>query len=109
MARDHPRELLTVRHPEGEQPHESVRKSGAFERHTPPLEDADAVAKRERFVHVVRDEDHGLAQMSANALELRAQLLPGNAVERAKRLVHQQDWRIDGKRARHADPLPLTA
>src|SRR5262245_51660274 len=87
----------------------SARQSRAFEGHASVLEDTDPIAKGECFVHVVRDEDHGLAQVPANALELGAELLPGDAVKRAKRFVHQQDWRIDSKRAGNADPLPLTA
>ena len=86
-----------------------MRQGGVREGHTAAFEDADPIAKRERFVHVMRDQDYRLAQMSANALELRAQLLPRDAVERAKRFVHQKDRRIDGKRASNADALPLPA
>jgi hypothetical protein len=86
-----------------------VRQLRAREGDTAALEDADPVAKRERFVRVVRDDDHGLAQVTANTLELGPQLLPRDAVERAEWFVHQEDRRIDGKRASDADTLPLPA
>ena len=84
-----------------------MRQGGARERHTPGLEDADPVAQRERFVHVVCDEDYRLAQMPANALELGPELLPCDAVECAKRFVHQKDRRIDRERTSDADALPM--
>ena len=44
-----------------------------------------------------------------DAAELAVQLRAGDRIERAERLVHQQDRRVGGQRARHADALPLTA
>jgi hypothetical protein len=86
-----------------------VRQRRVPERHSPVLEYADAVAKRKRFIHVVCHEDHGLPQVSADALELGPQFLPRDAVERAEGFIHKEDGRIDGERARNADSLPLTA
>ena len=86
-----------------------MRQGGAREGHAPTLENANPIAKRERFVHVVGDEDDGLAQVLPNALELGPQFLSRDAVERAERFVHENDRGIDGKRASDANPLPLTA
>ena len=44
-----------------------------------------------------------------DAAELAVQLRARDRIERAERLVHQQDRRIGGQRARDADALPLAA
>ena len=68
------------------------------------------VAERERLADVVRHEDDGRA---AARFWMRRELAPElgarDRIERAERLVHQQDRRIDRQRARDADPLPLAA
>jgi hypothetical protein len=56
----------------------------------------------------VGHEDHGLAELALQAQELLLQLGPDDRVDRSERLVHQQDVRIHGEAARHADPLLLT-
>ena len=41
----------------------------------------------------MRDEEHGLRSLAPNALELQVHLLPRHRVQRAERLVHeQQAW-----------------
>ena len=44
-----------------------------------------------------------------DAAELAVQLAAGDRIERAERLVHQQNRRIGRERARHADALALAA
>ena len=73
------------------------------------VEHADARRQRERFGHVVRDDDDGLADLRLDAPELAVQLGARDGIERAERLVHQQDRRIGGERARDADALALAA
>src|SRR4249920_1749438 len=51
------------------------------------LEHTDTIAERERFVHVVRDEDDGLTEMTANPLKLCAELLARHRIERTKGFV----------------------
>ncbi len=48
-------------------------------------------------------------QRRLQPLELDVQLRLGDRIERAERLVHQQQRRIRGQRARQADALPLSA
>ena len=68
-----------------------------------------AAAHRERLPHVVGHDQDGLAHLFLDPPELLVHLAPGHRIERAERLVHQQDRRIRGQRARHADSLPLAA
>ncbi len=70
---------------------------------------ADLGSQRERFGHVVRDEHDGLAHPLLNAPELAMNLGARDRIERAERLVHEQNRRIGGERAGDADALPLTA
>jgi hypothetical protein len=73
------------------------------------VEDSDAIREGNRFGHVVRDQQHRLAQPRLDAAELDLQLTARDRVERAERLVHQQDRRIRGEGPRHADALTLSA
>jgi hypothetical protein len=57
----------------------------------------------------VSDEDDRLAQARLEAQELVLQALAGDRVDRAERLVHQQQRRVGGQRARDADALLLAA
>src|SRR6185295_16684560 len=75
----------------------------------PLVNHPNAIGERERFAHVVRDDDHRLAQSILDAVKLTVQLGAGQRIERAERLVHQQDRRVDAKRPRDADPLTLSA
>src|SRR2546427_11556796 len=49
---------------------------------------ADAIAERERLTHVVRDDDHGLANALLNPAEFRVELGARQRIERAEWLVH---------------------
>src|SRR5712691_17776 len=79
------------------------------------LQDAAAVhhrhlvAEPEGLRHVVGDEQDRLAQARLQAAELVLQQPPGEGIERAEGLVHQQQWRIGGEGAGDADPLALAA
>ena len=75
----------------------------------PWLNTAIRSAEPHRLVDVVGDEQHRLVQLVLDPAELRLQPVPGDRVDRAERLVHQQHRRVGGERPGHADPLPLTA
>ena len=59
----------------------------------------DAVGEQHRLVDAVGDEQHGLARAQPERLEVDAHLLARQRVERAERLVHQQQRRIVDQRA----------
>ena len=64
-----------------------------------------AVGEIDRLLHVVGDEDHGLGRALPDAEELRLHQAARLRIERAERLVHQQDFRIEGERARERGAL----
>ena len=72
-------------------------------------EHGDPVAQLGRLLDVVRDEDDGLLELRLQVEELLLQALPGDRVDGAERLVHQQDRRIAAEGPGHADPLALAA
>ena len=57
----------------------------------------------------MRDKRDGLAQSRREGAKFALQFGARDRIERAERLVHQQDGRIGGERARHAHALPLPA
>ena len=57
----------------------------------------------------MRDEDDRLPHLLLNAAELAVHFRARDRIERAERLVHQQDRRVARQRARHADALTLAA
>ena len=61
----------------------------------------DAVGELHRFGEVVGDQQRGLLQLLLDLQHLVAEQEPGLLVERGERLVHQQDFRLGGERARH--------
>ena len=69
----------------------------------------DAVAHRERFLLVVRDEDERDAEVGLDRLQLDLQVLAQPRVERSERLVEQEHARHQDERAGERDPLLLTA
>ena len=71
--------------------------------------DADAVGHRHRLDLVVRDVEHGGAQLALDALELEPQFGAQLGVERRQRLVHQIDRRLAHQRAADRDALHLAA
>src|SRR6185295_17101424 len=74
-----------------------------------PAHHHDHVAEEDRFIDAVRDEERGLLVLLPDAEQLVAHRLASLRVERAERLVEQQDLRIDGERAGDADALPHAA
>ena len=65
----------------------------------------DAVGEQDRLIHVVRDHERGLPRVRHQAQHLVLQGAAGQRVERAERLVHEQQLRPDGERAGDADAL----
>ncbi len=65
----------------------------------------DAVGEQDGLVHVVGDHEGGLAGLGDEAAHLLLQRAAGERVERAERLVHQQQFRRDGEGAGDADAL----
>ena len=57
------------------------------------VEHGDAVGHRQRFALIVGDEDKGEAERALQALQLALHLLAQLEIERAERLVEQQDLR----------------
>ncbi len=51
--------------------------------------------------------DRGHTELAVNLLEALPKLHPGLQIERAERLVEQQNLRLVGERPRHRDPLLL--
>src|SRR3990172_2908282 len=71
----------------------------------PEQHEAGVVRHPGRLLHVVRDDDDGIAR-----LELEHQLLDlrgGDGVQRRAGLVHEQHIRLDGERARDTESLLL--
>src|SRR5262245_62185918 len=83
-----------------------ARRSGPDQ--TSVLHHADAIAERHRFCHVVRDQDHRLAQTRLNPTKVVLQLTSCDGIEGAERLVHQQYRWVGRERTRDAGSLPLT-
>ena len=57
----------------------------------------------------VGDEDHRRARLRPDAEQLQVETLPCHLVERAERLVHEQERRREGKRPRDRDALLHTS
>ena len=76
----------------------------------PPLvEDGEPVAHRQRLLLVVRDVDERDAEVALQRLEEDLHLLAQLQVERAERLVEEEDRRAVDDRARERDALALAA
>src|SRR5215510_3274342 len=69
----------------------------------------DPVAQIDGFVEVVGDEQNGLAGLALDPQQLQLQDLARLRIERAERLIHEQNRRIDGERASEIDALLHTA
>ena len=67
----------------------------------------DSVGHRHRLLLVVGDVDEGDADVVLQALDEKLHLLPQLQIERAQRLVEQQDARAIDERARERDSLLL--
>src|SRR5689334_3362020 len=63
------------------------------------------VGQEHRFCHAVGDEQHAHPPLVADALQVEHELVAGERVERAERLVHEKLGRIVDQRAAERDPL----
>src|SRR5215510_9367913 len=63
------------------------------------------VGEVDRLRHVVRHVDHGLAGLAPDVGEQALHGVAGERIERRERLVHEQDGRVVGERARDRDSL----
>ena len=64
---------------------------------------------RKRFAKIVSDKDHGLVKPLLQQQKFPLQIVASERIQRAKRLVHQQNLGIRSQRPRHSHPLPLSA
>src|SRR6516165_1615703 len=69
----------------------------------------DPVRQKDRLVDLMGDEQDGLAPLLPDAHQLRLHDLAGLRIERGERLIHQQNLRVDGERAREIDALAHAA
>jgi len=69
----------------------------------------NARGHQQGLTEIVGNEDDGLAEAAGQSAEFTLELGARDRIERAKRLVHQQNRRIGGKGASHADPLTLAS
>ncbi len=87
-----------------------VHLTGRAELLHPPVDHhGEPVGHRERFLLVVRDEEEGDPDLALDALELDLELAAKLGVERAERLVEQEDVRRENQRTPECDPLLLAA
>src|SRR5262245_15867847 len=68
-------------------------------------EEHDAIAEPRRLAHVVRDEHDGEPGLAPDVLELVVQQVARDRVERAERLVHEEDVGVLCKGAGEGDAL----
>src|SRR5215467_7029421 len=91
--------------------HEQVAGPGQVHRHDvddparPGRHDDHAVGEDDRLHDVVRDEEHRALPLLPEAEQLEAHLLPRQGVERAERLVHEQERGLGDEGAAESDPL----
>ena len=76
---------------------------------TPGAHDRNAVGHHERLLLIVRHVDGRPRARGVQAADLELHLLAQLPIERAQRLVHQQDVRLDHDRAGERHPLLLAA
>ena len=69
----------------------------------------DSGAEQQSFAQIVGDEDYRFAQALLQGQKFALQFGASDGIERAERLVHQEECRIGGQGASHADSLPLSA
>jgi hypothetical protein len=74
----------------------------------PVVEDGDAIAHRQRFALIVRDEHERDADFALNRFQLHLHLFAQLQVKCTERLVEQQHLRMIDQRSGEGDALPLT-
>src|SRR6516225_1457017 len=65
----------------------------------------DLVGKKHGLGNAVGDEQHGLGIGEPQPLQLEIELVAGHGVERAERLVHEKERRVEQQRAADGDAL----
>jgi len=73
------------------------------------LEQNDARREQQRFPQIVGDKNNRFAKSPRESAEFALKFRARDGIERAERFVHQQNRRIGGERASHADALALPA
>ncbi len=73
------------------------------------LEQGDARGQEQGFTDIVGNEHDGFAETAGERTEFTLKLGAGDGVERAKRLVHEENGGIGGEGAGNADALALAA
>jgi len=69
----------------------------------------DAVGEQHRFVDRMRNEQNGLSRLHPEIFQIDAHLLARERIERAERLVHQEQRRVVDQRAHDRGALPHAA
>src|SRR5439155_18811744 len=69
------------------------------------VHDGDSVRELEQEREIMRDEEHGEAEVTFQRLDLLHDLALDDDVERRRRLVHDNQLRLE--RERHCDDYPL--
>ena len=77
--------------------------------HAAALQQHDARSEEQSFTQIMRDKNDCFAEATGEGAEFALELGAGDGIERAEGLVHQQNGRIGGEGAGHADALPLAA
>ena len=67
--------------------------------------DEDTIGEKHRFLNAVGHEQHGFLALFPDAQELQIELVARHRVERAERLVHQQQLRIGHQGAAQRNAL----
>src|SRR5579859_1969840 len=70
--------------------------------HTPRIggQHQHALAEKRRFINAVGDEERRETHLFPDATQFFVQTVTRDFIERAKRLVHQQDFRVADERTR---------
>ena len=98
-----------VGHEGRRRPAEHLARGVVLLQHAALGEHRDPVPELGGLLDVVRDEHDRLLQLRLQVEELLLEALPGDGVDGAERLVHQQDGRIPAQGPGHADALALAA
>ena len=76
---------------------------------SPFIHQHEGVAKESGFRHIVSDENDRLRELSKNFFEVRLQTRAHQRIERAERLIKQEQLGLEHQRTHEADALPLSA
>jgi len=71
--------------------------------------ECDARAKHQSLTEIMSHKDYRFMQAPLKSSELMLQFIPGDGVERPKRLVHQENWGIGSQGPSHSNALTLSS